>query len=178
MFMYKMVQFNLNSYAKCETVFDTYREALECLVMQQNIDMSIFRDKYHLVPNNIAWMNKDENERYYVDVDLRKNADIYTNFELEVENRENVKINLVLNDKKLDIDIDDETILLLVCSMYTRIKLRFTFETKPMELKLGFNAHLCKPEIRKQLIQDEFCVSEVKYYNGIAVPNKLELCLR
>jgi hypothetical protein len=165
-----MDQFDFSSYSICETPFPDYTGALTGLLMDPHADMTFFHNQYHLVPNNLGFINKDINGNYYVEIDIRRIADILTNFTLSCKNISDVRSELILNEMK--ININDKSMKILVCAApYTQFILRFTFKDKPLELIFGFDAYLCKTEIRNRLIRRELiCESGIQYYHGVASP--------
>ena len=55
-------------------------------------------------------------------------------------------------------------------NVYTDIKLRITFTDSLFEVKLYHDNYLCQTNLRKQLVNNNFTVSGVNYYD-----NKVEV---
>jgi hypothetical protein len=166
--------FDFASYSKNSKKLNNFKEAILALEENSYKDMVFFHDKYHLVPNNISFINKDIDGRYYTEIDISKQCDIYTNFTLEKSNH-NIMVELILNDLKMN--INSNTILLSLCSLFTQIKLRFTFFENLCDIKFSFDAYLCQSKLRKQLGQNppKTPVTDIRYYQGIAIPEIISI---
>lgn len=155
------------SYSKINLNDVTYNELNNTLINNPNIDMVSKRITEHLIPNNISWMKKNKLEQYYVEIEIKRYGDINTNFYLDCENKENVKVELILyNNEK--IVIDNDFILVVSNAPYTPLYIRFTFNDQPFELKFIYDEYMCQTYLRQKILNSTFSVSGLVYFNGFA----------
>lgn len=110
-------------------VHDNYEGTILDLVANSN-DVSSYTTSHNLIVNNIGFIEKDECEKYFIELQIPRIADITSGFiAYPYYGSENastdIKINVILNGQILPIIA--ATKLVNACAMYTEIKIRLTF---------------------------------------------------
>ena len=113
--------------------------------------------------NNLGFVNKDDNGLYFVEFELTRSADLYSNFNL---NSNDVRVELMVQEK--GINLNNDTIILPTCAPYSPLKIRFTFLNEPHDIILKYKGYLMQSGLRNSLMNTKnLCVSNLKYNDGI-----------
>ena len=120
--------------------------------------------------NNIGFIEKDENNKYFVDIQLPRDCDISTGFSISPyysskNSSTDVKMSLKINSKFLS--INRSTKIVNACAMYTDIKIRVTFENEPFPVILKYLCYLLQPDLRFDLIKKTFNCDGMIYSQGV-----------
>ena len=142
------------------------------LVANDELDLSSYYNAYILVVNNLGFISKDENDKYYVEVVLPRNDnDISTGFVAypfygSENSSSDVRISLNVGGKILP--INGGTKIINVCAMYTELKIRLTFENDPFDIRVKYLSHLLQSDLREKLMQKRFIQDGILYSEGVA----------
>ena len=155
----------LDSLSSSEDIHDCSAHSFLDLIAN-GLDYSKFSCYLKYIPNDIALL-KDQDGKLFVELPLpRERNDISTNF-FSIPSSYEVKVNLKINENLLP--IANCTKIINCCSMYTEIKIRWTFEKLPFPVQLYYVSYLLQTEnrnhliIKKRIIQDR-----VVYDDGVA----------
>ena len=143
-------------------------------IITNNLDISKYQTSYALIPNNFGFIEKDENGKYFIEVQLLRNEqDISTGFiaypfygsdNLSSE----VKISLKICDKFFLINAG--TIIVNRCAVYTELKIRLTFDKDPFAFRFTYLSHMLDTKLRADLIKKKFIQDGIMYNGGVAIP--------
>jgi len=175
-----IIHFNesFSQYSLLRTDKNNSYDAMECFIeTNETVDMVSYKKTVHMKPFNIGFIHKDDAGKYFVEVDLPRESDLITNINFHVikeawknnedeENGVDAKVYLHLNDDH--IEIDPQSILLPLCSMYTKLQLKVVFETEPLEFQIHYDTILCRNSLRKHLLKSNVMCSKVLYTIGTA----------
>ena len=140
--------FNFENWFKSLTLSDNihndYKSALSDMVNNQNKFPNYttsFTTEHNLVLNNLGFIEKDENDKYFVDINIPRVGDITTCFcgypyYMTINSPSDVKMELLLGGVKAPIQYG--TKLVNASAMYTEIKLRITFDNEPFSIRLKY----------------------------------------
>ncbi len=162
-----------NSLKTSHDIHDKSERALLDLIAN-SLDISKYKTSHTFIPNNFGFIEKDENGKYFVEVQLQRNdCDISTGFTVypfyESDNSSSeVKISLKIGDKILPINA--ETIIVNSCAMYTELKIRLTFDKDPFAVRFIYLSHMLDTKLRADLMKKKFIQDGLMYSEGIAVP--------
>ena len=135
--------------------------------------MSKYKTSHTLISNNFGFIEKDENGKYFVEVQLqRNNCDISTVFIVypfyESNNSSSeVKTSLKIDDKFLPINAG--TIIVNSCAMYTELKIRLTFDKDPFAVKFIYLSHMLDTKLRADLMKKKFIQDGLMYSKGVVI---------
>jgi hypothetical protein len=124
-------------------------------IIANGLDISKYKKSYTLIPNNYGFIEKDENGKYFVEVQLQRNdCDISTGFILypfyESNNSSSeVKIILKIDDKILPINTG--TLIVNSCAIYTELKVRLIFDKDAFAVKFIYLSHMLDTKLRADL---------------------------
>ena len=162
-----------NSLKTSHDIHDKSERALLDLIVN-GLDISKYRTSHTLIPNNFGFIEKDENGKYFVEVQLQRNdSDISTGFIVypfyESDNSSGeVKISIKIGDKILPINAG--TIIVNSCAIYTELKIRLTFYKEPFAVKFIYLSHMLDTKLRADLMNKKFIQDGLMYSEGVAVP--------
>ena len=158
-----------------ENKHNDYQSAL--LDMATNEDQlpnytTSFYTHHILIVNNLGFIEKDENDRYFVDITIPSVGDITTCFcgypyDMTINSPSDVKMDLLLGEVKAPIQYD--TKLVNASAMYTEIKLRITFNNEPFSIRLKYLNYVLQSEKRQDLIKQNFIYFGLRYSDGVAM---------
>ena len=125
-----------------ENTHNDYQSALRDIETNENQlpnYTTSFNTHHTLIINNLGFIEKDENNKYFVDIPIPRVGDITTCFighpyDMTINSPSNVKMDLLLGEVKAPIQYD--TKLVNASAMYTEIKLRITFNNEPFFNKI------------------------------------------
>jgi hypothetical protein len=140
-----------------------YNNALETLVLNDKLDATYYMKEHDLVINNIGFINRDQDEKYFIDIPITRESDIINNFSID---NDNLSISLVINNKVLP--FQENTILVPASAIYTELKIRLTFTDQPHNVKLRYKAYLLNMNNRKTLMYNRFTQNGIHYSEGVA----------
>lgn len=140
-----------------------YNNALETLVLNDKLDACVYVKEHDLVINNIGFINRDQDEKYFIDIPITREVDIINNFSID---NDKLSISLVINNK--EIPLQENTILVPVSAIYTELKIRLTFTDQPHNVKLRYKAYLLNINNRKTLMYNRFTQNGIHYSEGVA----------
>lgn len=144
------------------TECDTYFNAIMALTNKSGIEIVSYPVKHHLVPNNLGFIEKDNHGRYFTEIELERNADVYTNFDFRYTD---VSLDFIVQGEF--ISLDNDYIILSMCSVYTPLKIRFTFDEKPRDIILTYKGLLLNPFLKESILEEkEITTSGIKYRDG------------
>jgi len=143
-------------------------------IIANGLDISKHKKSYTLIPNNYGFVEKDENSKYIIEVQLQRNdCDISTGFTVypfyESDNSSSeVKISLKIDDKILPINAG--TIIVNSCSMYTELKIRLTFDKDAFAVRFIYLSHMLDTKLRADLMNKKFIQDGLMYNKGVVIP--------
>lgn len=152
-----------------------YDKPEECdleLATNKELDLSSYYNSYTLFINNLGSINKDKNEKYFVEVVLpRTDTDISTDFIVypfcnSGNSITDVKMSLNINGNILPINGD--TKIVNACTKYTELKIRLTFENDIFDVRVKYLSHLFRNYLRAELMRKKFIQDGIKYSEGVA----------
>ena len=138
-----------------DDIHDNYENTLIDL-LENEIDASRFISSYNLIIDDIGIINKDENDKYFFDIQIQKIGDIITDFIVYPyyhpdKSTADIKMNLKVNDNFLPIKKNTKLINSIDNDIY--FKIRITFDNKPFNVKLIYLSYVFQNEIRDDLIK-------------------------
>ena len=158
-----------------ENTHNDYQIALRDIVTNENQlpnYTTSFNTHHTLIINNLGFIEKDENNKYFVDIPIPRVGDITTCFighpyDMTINSPSNVKMDLLLGEVKAPIQYD--TKLVNASAMYTEIKLRITFNNEPFSIRLKYLNYVLQSEKRQDLIKQNFIYFGLRYSDGVAM---------
>lgn len=168
----------LGSITSSGEIFNTFEEALSDLV-KNGKDFSQYISSYNLILNNVAFVQKDEDGKYFTEITIPQHDDIITNFTHTPS--KGVKIDLMIDGIKSPIFY--HTKLVRVAAMYTEIKIRFTFEDEltfqclkdtEKSVKLECLAYVLQTKLNEYLRGKKIDQNGITYANGMATVNYIQ----
>lgn len=163
-----------NTLNKGEDIQDNFEKSILELITNGDLHLSRYTIGFNIVPNNLGFIEKDENNKYFVEVGLpRNNNDISTGFGAYAyygsENSStDVKIGLNVDGKILC--INGGTKIVNACAMYTEIKIRLTFRGEPFPVRVKYTSLLLQSNLREELMKKSFIQDSILYSEGVAMP--------
>jgi hypothetical protein len=155
-----------NTYSVIDTDETNYGEAFKYLHVYNDVDCISFISTVNMIPSNLGAIRKDETGSFYINVKVGRDADIISKFELE--NKDNVKLQLMVSGKSVDVTHD--TIIIPLMAIYTELYFRFTFVREPVEVKLTYKSYLLQnPLLRTRLMRQRVIASDVVYSDGVGL---------
>jgi hypothetical protein len=181
--MTEIFSFNhwFNSLSLSENIHNDFKSAmLDMVTNKDNFSnyTTSFTTSHNLIVNNLGFIEKDENHKYFVDIIIPRVGDITTCFngcpyDMSINSPSDVKMDLLLGGIKAPIQYG--TKLVNASAMYTEIKIRITFENEPFSVSFKYKNYLLLPELRQYLIKKNFIQDGIKYSDGVAVDHIYEL---
>lgn len=162
-----------NSLRISHDIHDKSERALLDLIAN-GLDMSKYKISHTLIPNNFGFIEKDENGKYFAEVQLQRNdCDISTGFIVypfyESDNSlSEVKISLKIDDKILPINVG--TLIVNSCAMYSELKIRLIFDKEPFSVKFIYLSHMLDIKLRADLMNKKFIQDGLMYSKGVVIP--------
>jgi len=162
-----------NSLSSSQERHDKFENSVIDL-LSNKLDVSHYRITHTLIPSNLGFIEKDENDKYFVEIGLQKNDnDISTGFMVYPfygsENSPNdLKLNLKINSKILPINAG--TTIINCCTMYTELKVRITFDNEPFAVRMTYVANILQSNLRADLMSQKFIQDGILYSAGVAIP--------
>jgi len=150
--------FNLK---KLNTNKNNFTDALIELLKNNEIDSVSFVKTLNIVPNNLSVLYKNLDGKYYIDIELKKDIDIITNFKI---NRNDVKLSLVINSEEEE--LNNNSLIYTMLTMYTPLALRFTFLNEPVEFIFTNDSYICKNNVRNDAMKQLFISDNYIYSSG------------
>ena len=159
-----------------ENTHNDYQSALLDMVTNENQlpnYTTSFYTSHNLIVNNLGFIEKDENNKYFVDIPIPRVGDITTCFighpyDMTINSPSNVKMDLLLGGVKAPIQYS--TKLVNASVMYTELKIRLTFDNEPFSIKFKYLNYVLQSELRQELIKQNFIYFGIKYSEGVAMP--------
>lgn len=160
-----------------ENIHNDYQSAIRDIVTNENEFPNYttsFYTHHNLIVNNLGFIEKDENNKYFVDITIPRVGDITTCFigypyDMTINSRSDLKMDLLLGGIKAPIQYG--TKLVNASAMYTEIKLRITFDNEPFSIRIKYLNYLLQPGLRQDLIKKNFIKSGIRYREGLAMPS-------
>ena len=157
-----------DSLSCCEEIHDKVEHSLLDLI-SNGFDCSKFSSKLNLILNNQAFVQKDKNNKFFVELLIPRNNDICTNFCYNINTiNYNYKVNVTLNINGIFLPINQHTTIVNVCAPYTKFKIRWTFFEEPFSVELTYLSYLLQSDIRKDMMSKSFSFNNINYYDGVA----------
>ena len=118
-----------------------------------------FTTSHNLIVNNLGFIKKDENDKYFVDITIPRVGDITTCFigypyDMSINSPSDVKMELLLGGIKAPIQYG--TKLVNASAMYTEIKIILTFNNEPFSIRFKYLNYLLQSGLRQDLIKQNF----------------------
>lgn len=157
-------------------IHDTYEEALLELV-SNNVDIVQHHARRNFIVNEVGYIEKDNNGKYFVDVQIPRTSDIATNFVVVPYSDSNIgtnEVQLQLFVNGVQSPIDFNTKLVVACMMYTDMKIKMVFENEPFSVSLQYVSHLLRLDLRKQILYERFTHDGMRYSDGCVVAVRAE----
>lgn len=159
-----------------ENKHNDYQSAILDMVINENQFPNYttsFITSHNLIVNNLGFIEKDENDKYFVDITIPRVGDITTCFcgypyDMSINSPSDVKMDLLLGGIKAPIQYG--TILVNASAMYTEIKLRITFDNEPFSIRFKYLNYVLQSGLRHDLIQKNFTYFGIRYSEGVAMP--------
>jgi hypothetical protein len=159
-----------------EEIHDNVEHSLLDLIAN-GFDCSKFSSKLNLIVNNQAFVQKDKNDKFFVELSIPRNNDICTNFCYNINTiNYNDKVNVTLNINGIFLPINQHTTIVNVCAPYTEFKIRWTFSEEPFSVELMYLSYLLKSDIRKDLMSKSFSFCNINYHVGVAAHAIVKAC--
>jgi hypothetical protein len=161
-----------------EEIHDKVEHSLLDLIATNGFNCSKFSSKLNLILNNQAVVQKDKNDKFFVELSIPKNNnDICTNFCYNINTiNYNDKVNVTLNINGIFFPINQHTTMVNVCAPYTEFKIRWTFSEEPFSVELMYLSYLLQSDIRKDLMSKSFSFNNINYYDGVAAHAIVKAC--
>lgn len=162
-----------NSLKTSHDIHDKSERSLLDLIAN-GLDISKYKITHTIIPNNFGFIEKDENGKYFVEVQLQRNdCDISTGFIVypfyESDNSlSKVKISLKIDDKILPINAG--TLIVNSCAMYSELKIRLIFDKDPFSVKFIYLSHMLDIKLRADLMNKKFIQDGLMYSKGVVIP--------
>ena len=158
-----------------ENTHNDYQSALRDIVTNENQlpnYTTSFITSYNLIVNNLGFIEKDNNDKYFVDIAIPRVGDITTCFcgypyDMSINSPSDVKMDLLLGGVKAPIQYG--TKLVNASAMYTELKIRLTFENEPFSIRFKYLNYVLQSELRKDLIKQNFIYFGIRYSDGVAM---------
>lgn len=174
-----MFNFNqwFNSLKISEDIYDDSKTSLINL-LANNLDASGYITSRRFIVNNIGFIEKDGNDKYFIEFSLPRNdTDISTKFTVyslsETGLYNNVKISLVVNDRVLS--VNGSTEIVNCCSMYTDLKIRLTFDGEPFTIGFTYICYILHNNLRETLMSKPFIHNNLLYQDGSVIPVQVSI---
>ena len=159
-----------------ENTHNDYQSALRDIVTNENQlpnYTTSFNTHHTLIINNLGFIEKDENNKYFVDITIPRVGDITTCFigypyDMSINSPSDVKMDLLLGGVKAPIQYG--TKLVNASAMYTELKIRLTFENEPFSMRFKYLNYVLQSEKRQDLIKQNFIYFGIRYSDGVAMP--------
>jgi len=162
-----------NSLKTSNDIYEKSELALLDLIAN-GLDISKYKKSYIFIPNDFGFIEKDENGKYFVEVELSRNdCDISTGFTIypfyESDNSlSEIKISLKIGDKILPIKAG--TIIVNSCAVYTALNIRITFDKDPFAVRFIYLSYMLDIKLRADLMKKKFIQDGLMYSKGVAIP--------
>ena len=162
-----------NSLKTSHDIYDKSEFALLDIIAN-GLDISKHKKSYTLIPNNYGFIEKDENGKYFIEVQLQRNdCDISTGFTVypfyESHNSlREIKISLKIGEKILPIKAG--TIIVNSCAVYTELNVRITFDKDPFAVRFIYLSYMLDTKLRIDLMNKKFIQDGLMYSKGFAIP--------
>jgi hypothetical protein len=139
---------------------------------EHKINISRFDTAYNLVPNNFKFIEKDCNNKYFVDIQLSNFSDITTYFvAYPYHGSENVwsdiSLKLIIND--IILPIHTNFMFVNACAIYTKNKIRIIFKNEPFPIRFKYTSYVLDYKLRLELMNKTFIHNNIKYIDGLAI---------
>lgn len=159
-----------NSLKVSEDIHDTYKRTMLDLVAN-NIDVSRYIISHNIMLNNIEIIEKDKDDKYFVDITIPRVSDITTDFiaypYYESENSSSeVNLKIILNG--LLLNINSGTKIVNSSAMFNQIKIRLTFTGHPFLLRFNYLSYILNSDLRENLNEKNFIQDGISYNNLVA----------
>jgi hypothetical protein len=152
-------------YSVADTDETNYADTVKYFSIYHNVDCISFLSSINIIPSNLASINKNEDGLFYIEITLNRDSDIISKFELD--NSENIKLELMVAGKGINITYD--SIIIPFMAIYTELKLRFTFKSESININLVYKSYLLKDLLIRKLRQLTINCSGTTYTNGMAL---------
>ena len=162
-----------NSLKANHDIHDKSERAILDLIAN-GLDISKYKISHTFIPNNYGFIEKDENGKYFVEVQLQRNdCDISTGFIVypfyESNNSSSeVKISLKIDDKILPINTG--TLIVNSCAVYTELNVRITFDKDPFAVRFIYLSYILDTKLRVDLMNKKFIQDGLMYSKGVVIP--------
>lgn len=168
--------FNFEDWFKTLTlsvdIHDKYETTLLDL-LENATDVSSYTTSYNLIVNDIGFIKKDENDKYFVDITIPRVGDINTCFigcpyDMSNNTPNGMKMELIMNGKKIPIHYD--TKLVNASAIFTELKIRLTYDNEPFSVRFKYLNYVLQSELKDYLIKETFIQNGIRYCEGVAMP--------
>lgn len=161
-------------------IHNTHKHAMLDL-LTNGVDVSCYYNSQNLVPKNLGFIHKDLNNKYFIDIQLPRSSDINTEFIAypyygSKNSISELTLSLIVNDKSFALHPNIK--IVNVCSIFTELKIRLTFNSEPFAVRLKYLSYLLQASIRQDLIKQRFIQDGIMYSEGVAMPyNTFDIAL-
>ena len=154
-------------------VNDEFKQSIEEL-LEHKLDASQFVTAHILIPNNLGFIEKNSNNKYFVDIQVPRVGDIVTGFVAYSDNGSDnlmseLDLKLIMNGLS-SASVNEDTKIAMVCAIYSEIKIRVTFEKDPFPFRVKYTSYVLESNLRKELINKHFTCDNIRYANGVVTP--------
>jgi len=162
-----------NSLKFSHDIHDKSDSAILDLIVN-GLDISKYKISHTLIPNNFEFIEKDENGKYFLEIQLQRNdCDLSTGFIVyhfyeSYNSSSEVKISLKIGDKILPINTG--TLIVNKSAMYTKLKIRITFDKDPFAVKFIYLSYILDTKLRADLMNKKFIQDGLMYSKGVVIP--------
>jgi len=166
-----------NSLNTSKYVHDEYKQSLSELV-EHELDVSRFVTSHNLIPNNLGFIEKDNNDKYFVDIELPRVGDITTGFIVYPHygsEHSGSELSLKIRINNIFVPVTEDTKIANASAVYTEIKMRVIFEKEPFPIRVKYTSYVLDSKLRLELMKQTFIQDSILYSNGVAIPQVFSL---
>ena len=133
-------------------------------LLASGMDASYYYGKFNVIINNLSYIEKDSNGKYFVELQIPRDGDILKDFQMYIGN---ASISLNING----VFIPFNNLIIPICSApYTMLKLRITFIGEPFNFKIRYKSYVLQSDLINMLMHKDIIQNNIRYTNGMAMP--------
>lgn len=157
------------SLKKLNTKKTNFHDILQYILKYDNFDIISYKQIININSDNIKY----NNNKYYFEYKLDRLFDIATNFQINSNNNDNIKISLIIkNSETFIVIIDENTKIIPICAIYSDFVIRIIFDNEPKDFVFSYDAYISQNDVRLKLIESHVIIThnvecDTQYKNGI-----------
>lgn len=157
-----------SSLKKSDIVRSKFHESVEDMAKNKDLELFCYKTYFSRKLDFYSWNeSRDKNGRHFIEFCLPRSwVDICTNFKVS-----HPSVELGLNIFGKTYPINEKTIIIPCCGLYTPMNIRLFFQTESdalEEITVDYDCYVLKEDVRRNLMKQRILMDEVMYYDGVA----------